>query len=192
MIMPSGVSLRWIVPAAAVFVLLLLSHAGGAILAGILPSQVDDVRWRFGAYGIVAGQLLPLVAALFLGMALAGVQNWRRTLRAQAILVLVGFLVLSAGAINFGLDALTLYREVALSARPGFILAVIRVAVLSLVAGLLLLVLGVGGWRGSRRTGRLRETSPPVVLRSAETAPGLRPASAPSARDGGEARPDRE
>ncbi len=192
MIIPSGASHRWIVPATVVFALLLLSHAAGAIVSAVLPSQVDDVRWRFGAFGIAAGQLLPLLAALILGMVLAGGQEWRRTLRTLAILALAGFLILSAGAINFGLDALTLYREVALSARPGFILAVLRVALVSLVAGVLLLVLGVGGWRGSRRTGRLRETSPPVVLRSAETAPGLRPASAPSARDGGEARPDRE
>lgn len=165
MIIPPGTPLRWIVPATVVFVLLLLSHAGGAIVSGVLPSQLDDVRWRFGAFGIAAGQLLPLLTALILGMALAGVENWRRTLRTLAILALTGFLILSAGAINFGLDALTLYREVALSARPGFILAVMRVALVSLVAGVLLLVLGVGGWRGSRRTERRRAPPVPIVQR---------------------------
>ncbi len=163
----SGASLRWIVPATVVFALLLLSHAAGAIVSGVLPSQVDDVRWRFGAFGIAAGQLLPLLAALILGMVLAGGQEWRRTLRTLAILALTGFLILSAGAINFGLDALTLYREVAFSARPGFILAVVRVALVSLVAGVLLLVLGVGGWRGSRRAERRKGPPVPILQRSA-------------------------
>lgn len=165
MIIPPGASLRWIVPAALGFALLLLSHATGAILAGVLPSQVDDVRWRFGAYGIIAGQLLTLMAALFLVMALAGAQHWGRILRGLATLAFLGFLVLSAGAVNFGLDALTLYREVALSARPGFILAVSRVALISLVTGVLLLVLAVGGWRGSRRAERRKGGPVPIVPR---------------------------
>ncbi len=171
MTFPLGAPLRWLVPATVVFVLLLLSHAAGAIVSGILPSQVDDVRWRFGAFGIAAGQLLPLLAALILGMAMAGVESWRRTLRTLAILALIGFLILSAGAINFGLDALTLYREVALSARPGFILAVMRVALVSLVAGVLLLVLGVGGWRGSRRTERRKAPPAPIVHRPTPPVP---------------------
>jgi len=188
MILSSGAPLRWMVPAGVVFVLLLLSHAGGAILAGILPTQADDVRWRFGAFGIAAGQLLTLLAALLLGMVLAGGQQWRRTLRALAVLALVGVLVLSAGAINFGLDALTLYGEVSLSARPGFILAVIRVATIALVAGALLLVLGVGGWRGTRRADRRRGGGAPVpvVQRSGETALGLRPATVVSDGEGGD------
>ena len=163
-----GTPLRWMVPAVGVFVLFLLSHAAAAILAGVLPAQADDVRWRFGAFGIAAGQLLPLLATLILAMALAGVHSWRRALRGLALLAFLGLLVLSAGAINFGLDALTLYREVALSARPGFILAVIRVAVVSLMAGVLLLVLGVGGWRGSRPE---RRRAPPVPIVHRPTPP---------------------
>jgi hypothetical protein len=117
--------------AAAVVVLL---DQAAELFVSLTPVRVGDIRWRFGAFGLVVGRtttavlvdILVIVAALGLGH--------RGFLRAWAILHLIVAGVLLIGLGGFALDAIELHRLTNPEVTSSFELAAGRAAVVVGVA----------------------------------------------------------
>ncbi|HEX2188618.1 MAG TPA: hypothetical protein VHG51_06945 [Longimicrobiaceae bacterium] len=120
----------------------------------IWPFRVGELRWRFGAVGLMSGAVLGTLFGLVWIMAVAAVLDHRRTLRAMSVACLLAAVVLTVVAGLFTLDFLQVRSSVDPQFRGALDLTVLRaMAVLGLsiptAAGL-----GIGGWRSSRLTGR--------------------------------------
>lgn len=151
--------------------------AAGLLLAGLvavvdqalsltpvlLRTEPVSPAWRVQLFGAVAARLTPLLLADALLLVGAAVLANRALLRGLGWAhALVGVSVLGATLI-YGLDAIEVRRGIPLEARPGFTLAVVRIAALSAVAAGFALWLGLslprarnlpGGERPPARPGR--------------------------------------
>lgn len=134
-------------------VLLMLTAVSEPALQ-IWPFRLGEVRWRFGAVGLMSGAVVGTLFGLAWVMVIAALLDHRRTLRAMSVVCMVMALVVSLVAIAFGLDFLQVRNSVNPTYRGALDLTVLRaMAVLGLsipaAAGL-----AIGGWRSSRATGR--------------------------------------
>lgn len=120
----------------------------------IWPFRLGEVRWRFGAVGLMSGAVLGTIFGLVWIMAVAAVLDHRRTLRTTAVVCLAMALVLAVVAVFFGLDFLQVRSGVNPNYRGALDLTVLRAMA---VLGLSILTatwLGIGGWRSTRLAGR--------------------------------------
>lgn len=120
----------------------------------IWPFRVGELRWRFGAVGLMSGAVLGVAFGLVWIMAVAALLDHRRTLRAASVVCMAMAVALSAVAVLFGLDFLQVRSSVNPDFRGALDLTVLRamaVIGLSIPAAL---GLGIGGWRSTRRAGR--------------------------------------
>lgn len=138
---------------AAMLFLIPLSDA----LAGILPLQLGNERWRFGAIGsIISITILPLVA-LFLATAVAAVFEHRRFRRILGWLNGLLTLIVAVMLIMFVLD----FFQERMTVRPQFLHTIDVATEVALVKGaftlLILILLTRAGLSGPkallRRTG---------------------------------------
>ncbi len=167
---------RWVVSIGLLLAFLLAVNALADLATAILPAQLDDLRWRFGAFGLVTGQLTPLMIAWVLVLAVGVWWDRRWLLRLQAIVGLILLLGLVAGGVNFVLDAVSLRGELAETSRLGYDLAVSRAGGVTAIVALLLLMTTIAAWRagGGRRAHR-RPADAPIVgsrpVKPKETSP---------------------
>lgn len=120
----------------------------------IWPFRPGEVRWRFGAVGLMSGAVLGTLFGLAWIMAVAAVLDHRRALRAGAVAALVAAAVLTGVVGLFTLDFLQIRSSVNPQFRGALDLTVLRaVAVLGLSIPAAV-GLGIGGWRASRLAGR--------------------------------------
>lgn len=120
----------------------------------IWPFRLGEVRWRFGAVGIMSGAVLGSIFGLVWIMSVAAVLDHRKTLRAASVVCMVGAVLLAVVAALFSLD----FLQIRSSVNPGFrgaldvtVLRAMAVLGLSITTAL---ALGIGGWRSSRVVGR--------------------------------------
>jgi len=120
----------------------------------IWPFRFGEVRWRFGAVGLMSGAVVGVIFGLVWIMAVAAMLDHRKTLRtASAVCGVIG-LVLTAVALAFALDFLQVRNSVNPNYRGALDMTVLRaMAVLGLSIPAAL-GLGIGGWRSTRVSGR--------------------------------------
>lgn len=131
-------------------------------LAFSLPSiDVSNVRWRFGAIGLVTGAaVLPLVG-LLLALITAVASGHRWMYRIFAGLGVLGALLLTAALGLFALDSLQVRGSVTPNALRRFDLTVAKAAITQVAQ---IVILGVVLWtsmRAARRSGRVAKASAP-------------------------------
>lgn len=120
----------------------------------IWPFRLGEVRWRFGAVGLMSGAVLGVMFGLVWIMAVAAMLDHRKTLRTASVVCLVMALVLSLVAGFFTLDFLQVRSSVNPNFRGALDLTVLRaMAVLGLSIPAAV-GLGIGGWRSTRAAGR--------------------------------------
>ncbi len=120
----------------------------------IWPFRFGEVRWRFGAVGLMSGAVVGVLFGLVWIMAVAAMLDHRRTLRTASVLCGVMGVVLTAVAFAFALDFLQVRNSVNPNFRGALDMTVLRamaVLALSIPASL---GLGIGGWRSTRASGR--------------------------------------
>lgn len=126
--------------------------------ASVASFEPGDLRWRFGAVGLISGIIPGVSMGLF--MAIAGAYFFRHpwTLRVLSVLTVLLALTLLALLGTFTLDALQVRNEVVPQAVKAFTTASIR-AVLSIGVGTV--VLAVLGFTGFRLASRQRLATRP-------------------------------
>lgn len=154
----------WLRAALLLFAVALVGNALADLATAVLPAQLDDPRWRFGAFGLVTGQVVPLLTALLVVMAIGVWMDARGAIRSLAVLSAAVLLLLMAGAGMFALDTIQLHGEVGGRMRRTFDLAVIKAAVVTLLGAAVLLSLTIGGWRASREHRRKEGEPLPIVM----------------------------
>lgn len=140
--------------------LLIIAAVSEPILQ-IWPFRLGEVRWRFGAVGLMSGAVLGTIFGLVWIMAVAAILDHRRTLRAGAVVCLLMAVVLAAVAVFFSLDFLQVRSSVNPNFRGALDLTVLRAMA---VLGLSILAatgLGIGGWRSTRVSGRTQSGKAP-------------------------------
>jgi lambda repressor-like predicted transcriptional regulator len=120
----------------------------------IWPFRFGEVRWRFGAVGLMSGAVVGALFGLVWIMAVAAMLDHRKTLRTVSVVCGVIGLVLTAVAFAFALDFLQVRNSVNPNYRGALDMTVLRaMAVLGLSIPAAL-GLGIGGWRSTRVSGR--------------------------------------
>ena len=133
---------------------LLIVGAVSEPLLQIWPLRPGELRWRFGAVGLMTGAVLGVMFGLVWVMAVAAMLDHRKTLRATSVVCMAMALVLTLVAAAFSLDFLQVRNSVNPNFRGALDLTVLRaMAVLGLSIPAAV-GLGIGGWRSSRATGR--------------------------------------
>lgn len=134
-------------------------------LLALLPPHPLTLRWRFGAEGVLASNLLTPLFGWTLVLGLFLLRGHRRLLRTGAGLSLaVGALLLPLAALA-GLDALQLHGQVKPAGLEAFDVAALVTLGKTTVIAVTLLLLGAGCWKSSRRhRSRGAETANDVVL----------------------------
>ncbi len=129
----------------------------GLILASsIMPFSPGAAQWRFGAVGLAAGRITPLLLADTAVILAAMWLGHRAVLRTWALLhlVLVAVLLLVLG--GFALDAIQVRQQLIPEAQLGMLLGASRV-------GIMLLAMVIWSvWAGWRMLSLLRSTRPPA------------------------------
>ncbi|HEV2146124.1 MAG TPA: hypothetical protein VGR37_01770 [Longimicrobiaceae bacterium] len=120
----------------------------------IWPFRFGEVRWRFGAVGIMSGAVLGSIFGLVWIMAVAAVLDHRRTLRAASVVCMATAVLLAVVAGLFSLDFLQIRSSVNPEFRGTLDVTVLRAMALLGLAIPTALALGIGGWRSSRPAGR--------------------------------------
>ena len=132
----------------------------------ILPLASGTVEWRYGAVGLAAGRLTPLLLGDCLLLVAAVTANHRGAMRVLAVLHLVLALAIAAAVLAFALDAIQVRRMLPLASQRGAMIAAIR------AGGALALVIPLTAWisvrlfqlaRHSAWAARDAEGSPLVV-----------------------------
>jgi hypothetical protein len=139
-------------PVGALLVLVAVSEP----ILQVWPFRPGEVRWRFGAVGLMSGAVVGGIFGLVWIMAVAALLDHRRTLRAAAVVSMVVASILTLVLLAFGLDFLQVRSSVNPDFRPTLDLTVLRAV---MVLGLSIpttIALGVGGWRASRPSGAAR------------------------------------
>ena len=128
----------------------------GLILASsILPFSPGAAQWRFGAVGLAAGRITPLLVADTAIILAAVWLGHRAMLRVWAILHLALVVVILLGLGGFALDTIQVRQLLVPEAQPGMLLGASRV-------GIMLLAMVVWTlWAGLRLLHVLRATKPP-------------------------------
>lgn len=133
---------------------LLIIAAVSEPLLQIWPFRPGELRWRFGAVGLMSGAVLGTLFGLVWIMAVAAILDHRRTLRAAAVVSLAGAVVLVVVAGLFSLDFLQLRSSVNPELRGTLDLTVLRALAVLGISISTAVGLGIGGWRSSRPAGR--------------------------------------
>lgn len=120
----------------------------------VWPFRLGEVRWRFGAVGLMSGAVVGVLLGLMLIMAVAAILDHRRTLRAASVVCMVMALVLALVAVAFGLDFLQVRSTVNPNFRSGLDLTVLRAMAIIGLSIPAAVGLGIGGWRSTRVSGR--------------------------------------
>jgi hypothetical protein len=99
-----------------VAVLLIVSPALD-LIAALLPVRLDEVSWRFGAYGLITNSLVTPILGLAIILVLSDYQGWSRTSAITAGVCAVLTLLLIGGFALFVLDYIQLRQAVGRAAR---------------------------------------------------------------------------
>lgn len=129
----------------------------GLILASsIMPFSPGAAQWRFGAVGLAAGRITPLLLADTAIILAAIWLGHRAMLRTWALLHLVLVVVLLLVLGGFALDAIQVRQQLIPEAQAGMLLGASRV-------GIMLLGMVVWSvWTGWRLLALLKSTRPPA------------------------------
>ena len=138
---------------------LLILGAVSEPLLQIWPVQLGEVRWRFGAVGLLSSAVLGVLFGLVWIMAVAALLDHRRTLRAAAVANMALALVLTAVVLLFGLDFLQVRSTVNPEFRGALDMTVLRALVVLGLSIPTALGIGIGGWRSTRAGGRQRSAN---------------------------------
>ena len=122
----------------------------------IAPWRFGEVRWRFGAMGLVSRASLEPVLGLLLAFVMAWYAQHRGMLRAISIVSYLGALLVALFTGLFILDALQVRAALNDAGKNAVAIAALAGSVKFSLVMVGLLVLGVCGWRTSRRV-RARE-----------------------------------
>ena len=144
-----------------------------------LGTEVGSLQWRFGAVGLLFGNLGTVILGLSLAGAIAVVTENRTLLRAVGAFSLVLALVLVALLALFALDAVQIRRLVAVPAKRQVLLSSLG-AMFSATFGAVALVIGGRGAlkasRGTTASAERRTKAAPSPLVAAQPAsPAPRP-----------------
>jgi len=129
----------------------------------LLPLQIGQPRWRFGAFGLVSNAFMLTLAGFLVAFVASAVFEHRRTHRVLGFVALFGAILTTVGLLLFALDALQVQRDVTVAARLAFRVASITAAAKATLA----IVTLFAAARASRRTGdatRARVVQPPDGL----------------------------
>ncbi len=120
------------------------------VLARTWPIRITEVGWRFGATGIVLNTLVTPLLGIFIAIAVASLLGHRPAVRVLSILcwVIAGLLAISVGM--FMLDSLQVRGEVATQNRGQFTAPTTKAIILGIVSTIVVVWLGVSGFRASR------------------------------------------
>jgi len=140
-----------------------LLYLAGAVLvidqslilaSSIMPFSPGAAQWRFGAVGLAAGRITPLLVADTAIILAAVWLGHRAMLRAWAILHLALVVVVILGLGSFVLDTIQVRQQLVPEAHRGMLLGASRV-------GLMLVAMIVWGmWTGWRLLHLLKATRP--------------------------------
>ncbi len=132
--------------------LLLIINPMLEVLANGWPFGFDDTRWRVGFLGALLAGLLPVLTGLALIALVGGLLGHGGTIRAVAIAAFLCTVVLIAGGMLFGLDALQVRRMVRVDAKSGFDAASFKTLFVTALMIIVSAWLGIRSWAASRGT----------------------------------------
>jgi hypothetical protein len=145
-----------------------------------MAAEVGSLQWRFGAVGLLFGNLGTIILGLSLAGAIAVVTESRTLLRAVGAVSLLLALVLLALLALFALDAVQVRRLVAVPAKRGVLLSSAGAMFSAFFATVALAFGGRAALKASRAAGQTAERrtkaapSPLVATTAAPAAPRSR------------------
>ena len=123
-------------------------------VAGVLPPEPGEVRWRLRALGLLS-QALPLpLLGMVVAVGTAALLSHRRLLRGLALLSLLLALASVTAAALLGMDLVQYHQMVAPELRDQYNVVGIFYLVAFGLASILLTWLAAVGWRAARRSRR--------------------------------------
>lgn len=134
-------------------------------LLKVLPIHLGEIRWRFGAAGLMSNVLMTPLFGLALGSGIALFARNRRILRALSVLVGANVLFLLAISGNFVFDALQMRSQARPEAKVNFDLASVQALLKMTLVAVVGALLAIGAWRASRRSGSAERTPGILITR---------------------------
>ncbi len=123
------------------------------VLLGIWPLRIGQVNWRFGAAGLVSQSVITPLLGMLLAVTTAALVEHRVTARVLAGFALLGGVLGALALAMFSLDALEARSAVRTESLQAFDKAAVVAAVKFVLGSISAVLLGVGGWKASRRHG---------------------------------------
>lgn len=146
--------LRPLAWAAYAVALLLIIMPLVEVVLGIWPLRVGQVNWRFGAAGLVSQSVMTPLLGLFLAIATAALVGHRIAARVLSVIALAGGIMGILAIAMFGLDALEARASVRPESMTAFDRASIVAGVRYILGTVTAFLLGIGGWKASRKSSR--------------------------------------
>lgn len=135
-------------------------------ILSIAPWRFGEVRWRFGAMGLVSRASLEPVLGLLLAFVMGWYAQHRGLLRAISIVSYLGALLLALFTGLFILDALQVRAALNDAGKNAVAIAALAGSVKFVLVMIGLIVLGACAWKAARRAGGRQggSASPPPTL----------------------------
>ena len=132
----------------------------------VWPLQPGTTSWRFGAIGIFSTTVITPLLGVVVGGAIAFSLEHRSVVRALGVLTLLGSILFLGFIGLFVLDAIEMRTPAQEAALFVFDVTAVQVVLKLTAVFLVAVLLGVGGWRSSRRIASPRGArSAPVPAR---------------------------
>jgi len=119
-------------------------------LPQLVPASIGSAEWRYGAVGIVVGNVVTPILGLSIASAAALVARQRVVLKVISLAFLVLALGLVLGGIAFLAGVGAVAAHIGENMAAAFRAATARTVVIGLLAAVASGWLGVGGWRAAR------------------------------------------
>lgn len=144
---------------------LMLALPLGDLASNVWPPRMGQVEWRFGTLGLMAGFLLTPVLGVFMIAASAALLEHRVVQRVLAILNITAAVLMIGLTVIFALDWLQFRATIPPEGQGTMDLGSAKALAKDAVVALVLLWLGIVGWRISRRHGPAhgRHSAPPLI-----------------------------
>ena len=123
-------------------------------LLSTMPLSPSIVGWRFGALGLLANAFMTPLVGLFMLLALAAALDHRGAIRTLALLSAVAAVCILLGLGLFVLDTVQMRSQVRAQAKTTFDKATLVAIAKYLFTAVVLAIVGIKGWKASRRSGR--------------------------------------
>ncbi len=152
-------------------------------VAQVLPVRPNDVRWRFGFFGLISNALMLSLTGLLIACIVAALFEHRRTQRVLGAGALVALFALLAGVAAFALDTLQVAGTLNPQARLAFRIATATAFVKALIGALTLAGFAWASFKAPRgvRHSKSSKGGPSLIIGT--QSPGVTPRSNRTASD---------